>query len=179
MARTLGLCSRTGSAVAVAVDDVTLVGRWVLDLTDERVPAQVCHAAADLPLPEAQALISRAVDVITEAAAHRFRELLAEVEAFDAVAVLVGDHPVPGSVAAILASHLLMHATDGQIYRDALLDAAAMFGQPGIGLPRKQAVARLEGDLAGLIRAMGAVAGPPWRKEQKLAAVAALTAGQM
>ena len=165
--------------MAVAVDDVALVGRWALDLTEGRVPTQVCHVAAELPLPEAEALVRHAVDAVTEVAVRRLRELLAEVGVVDAVGIVVGDHPVPESVSAVLASHALMHAAEGQLYRDALLDAAALVGQRGIGLPRKQAVARLEGDLAGVVRAMGAEAGPPWRKEHKLAAVAALTAGQV
>lgn len=178
MARALGLCSRTGSAVAVALDDVTLIGRWALDLTEGRVPRQVCHVAADLPLPEAEAPIRRAVDTVTEVAASRLRDVLAEVGAVDGVGVVVGDHPVPESVSAMLASHALMHAAEGQLYRDALLDAAALLGQRGVGLPRKQAMSRLAGDMAVAIRALGMAAGPPWRKEHKLAAVAALTAGQ-
>jgi hypothetical protein len=176
MARTVGLYSRTGSAVAVVIDDVTLVSRWDLDLTEGRVPAQVCHVAADLPRPEAEQLLRRVVNVVTDTAQHRLRELLADVGAVDAVAVVVGDHPVPESLSAILASHTLMHAAEGQLYRDALLDAAAALGQRGIGLPRKLAQSQLDGDMADVIRRMGASAGPPWRKEHKLAAVAALTA---
>jgi hypothetical protein len=38
---------------------------------------------------------------------------------------------------------------------------------------------RLVGDLAATIRILGAAAGPPWRKEHKLAAVAALSAGDL
>jgi hypothetical protein len=41
---------------------------------------------------------------------------------------------------------------------------------------RKWAASRLDGNLAGTVRALGAAAGPPWRKEHKLAAVAAITA---
>jgi hypothetical protein len=177
MARALGLCSRTGSAVAVAVDDGTFLGRWALDLTEGRVPTQMWHVAAELPLPKAEALVRQAVDAVTGAAVRRLRELLTELGPVDAVGVVVGDHPVPESVSAVLASHVLMHAAEGQLYRDALLDAAALVGQRGIGLPRTQALTRLQGDLAGVIRALGAVAGPPWRREHKLAAVAALTAG--
>ena len=165
--------------MAVAVDNMTLVGRWALDLTEGRVPGQVFHVAAGLPLSEAELLVHHAVEAVTEVAVGRLRELLMEVGAVDGVGVVVGDHPVPESVSAVLASHALMHAAEGRLYRDALLDAAALVGQRGIGVPRERAVNRLEGDLAGVIRALGAVAGPPWRKEQKLAAVAALTVAQV
>jgi hypothetical protein len=174
----VGLCSRTGSAVAVAVDGGALLGRWVLDLTEDRVPGQVWHVAAGLPVPEAAALVRRTVDTVTEVATRRLREVLAEVGPVEAVGVVVGDFPVPESVAAVLASHTLMHAAEGQLYRDALLDAAAALGQRGVGLSRKRAAALLAGELAGTVRALGAAAGPPWRKEHKLAAVAALTVGQ-
>ena len=179
MARALGMFSRTGTAVAVALDNATLIGRWAVDLTEGRVPGHVFHEATELPLPQAETLVRHVVDVVTEVAVRRLRELLTEVGAVDGISVVVGDHPVPESVSAILASHALMHAAEGQLYRDALLDAAAAVGQRGIGLPRKQAVNRLEGDLAAVIRALGAVAGPPWRKEHKLAAVAALTITQV
>jgi hypothetical protein len=165
--------------VAVALDNATLVGRWAMDLTEGQVPGHVFHVAAELPLPQAETLVRHAVDAITQVAVRKLRELLAEVGAVDGVCIVVGDHPVPESVSAILASHALMHAAEGQLYRDALLDAAASLGQRGIGLSRKHAVTRLEGDLATVIRALGAVAGPPWRKEHKVAAVAALTITQV
>jgi hypothetical protein len=176
--RAVGICSRTGSAVAVAVDGTALVGRWSLDLTGDRVPAQVWHAAANLSRPEAEALVSRAVEIVAEVATRRLRDLLADVGPVRVVAVVVGDHPVPESLTAVLASHALMHAAEGQLYRDALLDAAAALGLPGVGLPRGPLAHRLAGDLAGTVRALGTVAGPPWRKEHKLAAAAALSAFQ-
>lgn len=139
------------------------------------------HAAAGLPPPEAEALVRRAVDAVTETAGRRLAEVCAELGADsggpDAVAVVVGDFPVPESVPAILASHTLMHAAEGQLYRDALLDAADAAGLRATGVSAKVASARLAGDLGDVVRAVGAAAGPPWRKEHKLAAVAALTCG--
>jgi hypothetical protein len=175
--RTLGLYSRTGSAVAVALDDgAALVGRWALDLTEDRVPRQAYHVAADLPPAEAEALVRRCIDTVTRVAARRLAGIVAEVGPVDAVGVVVGDRPVPDSVAVIVAAHPLMHAAEGQLYRDALLDAAAALGIPAVGLARQEATARLAGALAGRVRALGAAAGPPWRKEQKLAVAAAVAA---
>ena len=89
VARTIGICSRTGSAVAVAIEDATLLRRWTLDLTEGRVPAQPFHAAAGRD--DAAAFIRRAVDTVTEVAERRLRELLAEVGPVAAVAVVTGD----------------------------------------------------------------------------------------
>jgi hypothetical protein len=178
MTRYVGLCSRTGSAVAVAVADLSLAGRWSLNLTVEGVPPQVFHAAAELTPPDAEALVRRAVQAVDEAATRELRDLLTELGGAAGVGIVVGDHPVPESLAAIVASHPLMHAAEGQLYRDALLDAATVLGRPAVSVPRRRAEARLAGDLAGRIRTLGKDAGPPWRKEQKLAAVAALVAGR-
>ena len=99
-----------------------------MDLTEGLVPGQVFHAAAGLPLPEAETLLRRTVDTVTALAKRRMNELVTEVGVVDLVGVVMGDHPVPESVPAILASHPLMHAAEGQLYRNALLDAAAAWG---------------------------------------------------
>jgi hypothetical protein len=178
----LGFCSRTGSAVAVAVPagpgTPVLAGRWSVDLTDPDTPWQLFHAAAELPLAQAETLVRTGVAAVTEVATRRLRELRSELAGpVTAVGVVVGDHPVPDSLAKILAAHTMMHAAEGQLYRDALLDAAAACRLPAHGLPKGRAAALLAGELAGAVAALGAGVGPPWRKEHKLAAVAALAAG--
>jgi hypothetical protein len=174
--RSLGLCSRTGSAVGVAIDGSTFLGRWDLDLTDDAVPDQVWHAVADLPLPEAEAIARQAVETIVAVATRRVGMVLSEAGSLDLVAVVMGDFPVPDSAAAILASHTLMHAAEGQLFREALLDGAGALGLHAVGVSRNLAASRLDGDLAEQVRTLGLAAGRPWRKEHKLAAVAALTA---
>lgn len=79
-------------------------------------------------------------------------------------------------MARIVAVHALMHAAAGQLYRDALLDAAAAHGLPAYWVQRGPAEQRLAADLAAAVAWIGAGAGRPWRKEQKLATVAALVA---
>ena len=176
MTRALGLHSRTGSAVAVAVDGSTFLGRWDLDLTDDSVPDQVWHAVADLPLAAAEETARRAIETVVSVATRRLGQVLDEVGPVDVVAVVMGDFPVPEAAAAILASHTLMHAAEGQLYREALLDAASACGVRGVGVSRNLAASLLDGQLADRVRDLGVAAGRPWRKEYKLAAVAALTA---
>lgn len=182
MAYQLGFFSRTGSAVAVALsgghgaDPGWVVKRWTVDLTDPDTPWQLFHAAAELPLEPAETLVRTGVAAVTEVATRRVGQLFAELGTVVAVGVVTGDNPVTGSTAQILASHPRMHAAEGQLYRDALLDAATACGRPGYGLPRRRAGALLAGELAATVAAVGAVAGRPWRKEHKLAAVAALSA---
>jgi hypothetical protein len=172
----LGFCSRTGSAVAVAVTlaPPSYVGRWAVDLAPPEVPGQVFHVAVGRR--DAEAFVRRCVDAVAELAVQRLRELLGEVGPVDRVGVVIGDHPVPDDVGKILSAHPLMHAAEGRLYRDALLDAAAACSLPATGTARTLAAGRLAGDLAGVVAALGSAAGRPWRREHKLAAVAALVA---
>jgi len=174
--RSLGFFSRTGSAVAVAVSSTPpeFVGRFAVDLAPPEVPVQMFHAAVGRR--DAEAFVRRCAEAVAELAVQRLRELLAEVGQVDRVGVVIGDHPVPDDVGRILAAHPLMHAAEGQLYRDALLDAAAACTLPATGTARSTVAGRLEGDLAAAVAALGAAAGRPWRKEHKLAAVAALVA---
>jgi hypothetical protein len=179
VARVIGLHSRTGSAEAVVISDrngsPAFLGRWSLDLLDGRVERQIFHVVADVALVDAERQVRRVVDAITEIATTRLDGIRREVGPLDAAGVIVGDYPVPDSLAAILAAHTLMHAAEGAMFRDALLDAATTHGIRAVGVSRNRATDRLAGDLAAAVAAIGAAAGRPWRKEQKLATVAALT----
>jgi hypothetical protein len=175
----LGVHSRTGSAEAVAVSVTgsrpSFLGRWTLDLLegDER---QIFHVVAGLPLTEAEPRVAAVIEHATAIATDRIAEVTQRIGRLAAVGVIVGDFPVPDSLAAILASHTLMHAAEGGLFRDALLDAATAAGVRAVGVSRTVATERLGGDLAGPVAGVGAVAGRPWRKDHKLATVAALMA---
>ena len=150
MARVLGLHSRTGSAEAVALSAPptstapnVLLGRWSLDLLSEGLERQIYHVAAGLPLAEAEPLVVAAVDSAVAVATRRLAEIAEAVGPLDTVGVIVGDFPVPESLAAILAAHTLMHAAEGAMFRDALLDAAAAQRVRAVGVSRNVAAERL------------------------------------
>jgi hypothetical protein len=179
MAYALGFCCRTGSAAAIAVaPDGGFAGRWAVDLSAPGTPVQLFHAAARLPAAEVQRFVRAGVDAVGVVAAVLLRDLVDALGGDVVVAVITGDHPMPEdtSVARILAVHTLMHGAEGELYRDALLDAAAANRLPAYGVPRGPAEQRLAGDLAAAVARIGVAAGRPWRKEQKLATVAALVA---
>jgi hypothetical protein len=178
VALAVGFCCRTGSAVAVAVDGTAYAGRWDVDLLAPATPGQLYHAAAGRPEAQAAAMVQAGVAAVGATAGERLDELLAALGTRPRVGVVTGDHPVPDGmpVERILAAHPLMHAAEGQLYRDALLDAAAARGLAAHGVARGNAEAMLEGELRETVAGLGAAAGRPWRKEHKLAAVAALVA---
>src|SRR5262249_57236585 len=78
-----------------------------------------------------------------------------------AVGVVAWGSRLPDSLEAILAAHPFVHAAEGELFRRALLDAA---GARGLLVPAEaacEAVERIERP-----------AGPPWARDQKLAAAA-------
>jgi hypothetical protein len=85
-----------------------------------------------------------------------------------------------GSLAAILASHALIHTADGDHFRQALAGAA---GRCGLSVSRirardldSEAQARLGRPISQLhqaVKDMGRQMGPPWGADQKMAALLA------
>ena len=79
------------------------------------------------------------------------------------------------SVDEILAVHFRMHKAEGVLFRDVLLYAAAECGLRAVAVQEKEESAS-ERRLLDAVAALGKSAGPPWGKDQKDAARAALIA---
>jgi hypothetical protein len=83
----------------------------------------------------------------------------------------------------ILAVHFRMHRAEGALFRDALVRATEQCGLSLVPIPEKllakhaeQTLAIPISELAKEIAALGKAVGPPWGKDQKDAALAALVA---
>ncbi|HET6917844.1 MAG TPA: hypothetical protein VFI46_00090 [Jiangellaceae bacterium] len=183
MGRTaLGFCNRTGSASAVAIGEdgtnqLAMLGRWDIDLTDNRVLAQVFHAVEGWDLSTAVPHVEKAIKIVRQVAVRRLGELIGGLPDVVAVGVIGRDTDRPIPVAKALTAHPLMHAAEGELYRDALVDAATETPLAVSQIPRWRADELLrDAVIAEIVAGLGAQVGPPWRKEQKRAAVAALTA---
>jgi hypothetical protein len=74
----------------------------------------------------------------------------------------------PDELAAIVRAHPLIHTAEGALYRDAILAAASRHRLPVELFPPRT----LAADAAEMAEA-GRGIGPPWGKDQKLAALAA------
>ena len=150
---------------------------------------QPYHAAENLNAAQARDLIKRAIATARRIAIqemrmaiHRSREAGHEIAA---CAVLVVD-PMPNwSVAEILAVHFRMHKAEGVLFREALAHAATVNHLRLVAVSEKQledeADRALEPSLNSLrksIASLGKSVGPPWGKDQKDAALAALIALQ-
>lgn len=176
----LGIAPRTSSAVLVCLDGTPdhprLVDRRQIDLVGPGLPLQPYHAAAGLELTAAAELIERWAQAALGAAGRGVADALqacAEVGCRVVVAGIAAHvHDVP-PLAVALRSHPLLHTGEGQLSREVVAEAAAAAGlEVHYRGPRDPQ----DPGIAERVLAIGRAAGPPWRKEHKLAAVAALAA---
>jgi hypothetical protein len=170
----LGVSPRSSSALVIALTgppDVRLLARTHVDLVGDDLPAQAYHAAAGLPLSQAERLVQRWAEEALSSAAACFTELMADGRVV-AVGIAAVVRPVP-VLEVVLRSHPLLHLAEGQLAREALAEAATRAGLPVHYLDPKGSH-----DPAAVERtvALGRIAGPPWRKEHRMAALAALAA---
>ena len=90
------------------------------------------------------------------------------------------------TVEEILAVHFRMHKAEGELFRDVLARATNACELQLVAVPEKQLQDHAErtlrqpaARLRDRIAALGQSVGPPWGKDQKEAALAALIALQM
>jgi hypothetical protein len=167
----LGVAPRSSSALVVALTappDVRLLARTHVDLVGDDLPAQAYHAAAGLPLPEAERLVQQWAEEALASVEACFTELMEERRLL-AVGIAAVVRPVP-ELAAVLRSHPLLHLAEGQLAREAVAEAATRAGLPVHYLDPK---GRHDPIAVERTVALGRTAGPPWRKEHKMAALAA------
>jgi hypothetical protein len=187
----IGFQARTGWAALVAIsgprNKPVVVDRRRVELVDDDVPAHVFHAAQELELGDARALVRRAERTAARAAARAIRAVTGDLRkvGLDVVGMGLGVAPArtPSALEKVLASHALVHAAEGELYRDALTEAGERCRLPVATLPRKEIAACAAKELgvrsAHLdteLTRMGREVGAPWRQEQKEAALAAWVA---
>lgn len=166
-------------AVVVLNDEIEMVDRRRVPLLDAALPRQVFHSMQGLDQPEIAALLAD-VRASAAAAAYALVDDLATKGALAGIGVVAWQPSVPRETEDILGSHQLMHAAEGDLYRGALLEAAASRGIAVESfLPANLAaivasVAGLDlGDVLQRLAMLGKRCGPPWQKDQKEATLAA------
>ena len=188
-----GLKAHSGWAALVAVGkpdgDFVVVDRRRIELVEDERAKQPYHAAEELKPDAARDVVEGGVE-----AAHRIaaREVRASVKRerqrgneVTARAVLVAN-PMPAwSIEEILAVHFRMHKAEGALFRDALVRATKACGLRLVAIPEKQLTRHAEkalgtpvSRLVKKVATLGKAVGPPWGKDQKDAALAALVALQ-
>src|SRR5881397_1961523 len=189
-----GMKAHSGWAALVVLGtrngELQVVDRRRMELIEKEDASwakQPYHAAERLNAGDARDLVGRGLETARRIAVRemgtavkRAREAGHEVTR---CAVLVVDPMPDWTVDEILAVHFRMHKAEGVLFRDALVLAAKACGLRLVAIPEKQltehAVRALGTPASSLVKttaALGKSVGPPWGKDQKDAALAALVA---
>jgi hypothetical protein len=188
-----GLKAHSGWAALVVIggtDRTEIIDRRRIELVDHNDASwakQPYHAAEHLAAAEARRLVQRGIDAAQRHATRAMRDAVARAEreghSVSGCAVLIGK-PMPAwTVDEILAVHFRMHKAEGVLFRDALAEAAKACKQRVVAIPEHdfydhaaRALGVTAGALTKQIAALGKSAGPPWGKDHKDAALAAMVA---
>ena len=183
----LGFRAHSGWAALVAVagpaadPSVVLRRRVVLS---RRTPRQPFHAAEGKPFAAAQELIRRASAEATGLADRAVADAIAELQAsgYETVGsglLLAAGRPLPG-LREILASHALIHAAEGELFRDVLRQASGRHGLRVSEVKEREldervtmALRRPAAEVARRLAEWGKALGAPWTQDEKRAALVA------
>ena len=186
-----GLKAHSGWAALVVLGQrdgsIEVVDRRRLELVDEAWAKQPYHAAENLDPREARRIVKRGIDSARRHAVRATRETVTRIEreghGVDGSAVLMGQPMPEWSVDEILAVHFRMHKAEGLLFRDALARAAKECMLRLVEIEEKQlsdhaarALGASASTLTKRLAMLGKSVGPPWGKDQKDAALAAMIA---
>lgn len=188
-----GLKAHSGWAALVVVGGdaarAAIVDRRRLDLVaaDEIWAKAPFHAAEEMPAETGHALVRRSYDVARRNCTRVLRTEVrrAEESGHKVVgsAVLMGDPMPEWSIAEILAVHFRMHKAEGVLWREALATASGECGlrvvpvsEKRLGDETRAALGTTPAGVEKRLVQLGRDIGPPWGKDQKDAALAALVA---
>jgi hypothetical protein len=183
----LGFRAHSGWAALVAVagpvaEPIAVLRRRVV--LSQKTPRQPFHAAEGQPFAAAEDLIRGSTDEARDLAELAVREAVAEVRArgHEAVAsglLLAAGRPLPG-LRDVLASHALIHAAEGELFRDVLRQASGRCGLRLVEVKEReledraaQSLHHSATELQRRVADWGKVLGSPWTQDEKRAALVA------
>jgi hypothetical protein len=184
---TIGLRAKTARAIAVVLcgpaDSPEILKRVELRLADHHVPAtgQPYHEVMELPWPEAEIAVRKTASLIQAVAAKVLAQLVRETQSEGVNICGVGIVGAPErNLEKIGNHHIRAHAAEGVLFRHVLEVAAEKSGlRKRVFEERKLnelATSELKcgaGNLDRRLSEFGRAVGPPWRADEKAAAVAA------
>jgi hypothetical protein len=187
----IGVRMHSGWGALVAVSNsagtVEVIERRRVAITTPgtRGANQPYHFAKNLELPEAETFLRTCFAVSTRLALTAVRDVVGELRGrhyrVTGAAVLLASGRSMPPLAKVLASHPLIHAAEGEFFRAAFSEACVGLDLSVTGLRERnldecvqttfgRAATRMRQQIATLGRSIG----PPWTKDQKSAALAAL-----
>ena len=187
----LGFRMHSGWGVLVAVsgdaNSLEVIDRSRIVTMDSEIPGskQPYHYAASLTLPDAEKHLARcasASERVSLAAVGNFvRELRARHFEIVGAAVLLASGRTLPPLSAILASHPLFHTAEGEFFRSCVRKSCAQLKISVTAIKEKElderaaaAFGKMVNRVRRRISTLGPALGPPWTKDHKTAALAAL-----
>jgi len=186
----LGFQTHSGWACAILAvgnaSDIEIVHRCRVVLYDPKIDGakQPFHTAEPMSMANAQTYMARcktATDRLAREAMTSLRQISeGHGISLSGVCVIAASGRALPDLRTILASHALIHAAEGEFYRNALLSAADSLEIAADRLKGKDAAPQIaalldcsEAALAQKLGAIGKRAGRPWTLNEKRATMAA------
>ena len=157
-----------------------IVHREEVTLVDDESTREPYHATWAVPIDEAPALIG-SVEKAAAAAAKAIKGFVSSLGPVGAVGVVGGNRKVPSELTGRLASHAMLHASERDLYEQAIIRGATIAGLPVTTIPATGRLFADASDALGVklepaLASLGKSVGRPWQKDHKEATVAALVA---
>jgi hypothetical protein len=174
-------------AVSSCADTMEVIDRRRIALTSPGTPGanQPYHFAENLELREAERFLGNCLAVSKRLALAAVQDVVGELRdrqylVVGCAVLLASGRPLP-PLSKILASHALIHAAEGEFFREAFSKACEGLDLSVTGFRERnldECVQTAFGKAATRMRqqvsSLGRSLGPPWTKDQKTAALAAL-----
>ena len=183
---TLGFRAHSGWTAAVALAGPVAAPRVIdrrrleLATSHDMEVVQVYHAAAEVPLAAAAELVARATAAAQRTARASLQEWLAAIRREHRVSgagIVRANGTLPATLAAILRAHTMIHAAEGELYRQVVVDACEAEGLPVVGVASGELYERADAVLGGATKLklieLGRGLGSPWAQDQKESALVA------
>ena len=168
-------------AVSGSADAPVVVHRDEIALADDAALREPYHAAVGMTLDDAQASIVAAKEAAAAAAAATIDGFVSSIGALAAVGLVGANRTLTAELPRVLAKHALLHAYDTDLHERAIVEGATRAGLPVTTLPATGKLFDHASDVLGVpigpsLAALGKSIGPPWQKNYREAAAAALVA---
>ena len=183
----LGLRAYTGWAVAITLgigpSGPMIIDRRRIALQDPGLPGEVYHVAHSLEADVAAGLIAQAIEASQSAAFEGLTALMGDISKHGLLAragIVVGKGPPRPPPPHARMSHTGFHASEGQLYRHTLIQAAerarlelSIITEPELLEAAAATLGLAPAVLTARVTQLGASVGPPWTQREKSAALAA------
>ena len=190
IATAIGIRVHSGWGALVAIcgngGDVQVIERRrvVIIDTKDRGAAQPYHFVEELEIGEAQQYIAHCSAQSRKLALAAIRDMCSRLShghyrVVGAAILLSSARPLP-ELEKILASHAMIHAAEGEFFRQSFREACREMKIPVTGIRERElddrarsALGKSATSLKDKIASLGKSLGPPWTTDQKTAALAA------